>query len=129
MPHYIKNPPLLTKILWLDAFMGGSCGIAGLALFQPFSGLFGLSSGFLIFISAVTFCYSIVAGILASQKVVSIPLLRVLVFANWAWGAFSVVMVFIHCQQATALGVAFLVLQIIVVGGLAYLEGRQIGQR
>ena len=61
-----------------------------------------------------------------TQDPVSVPLLRVLVSANWAWTIVSLVLLAHSIGQATILGLVFLVLQIMVVAGLAYLEGAQI---
>jgi hypothetical protein len=50
----------------------------------------------------------------------------VLVYANWCWTIISTILLLFHIAHATILGIIFLILQIIVVGILAYLEGKQI---
>jgi hypothetical protein len=125
--HYtIKNPSTLRKLLWADTILGGGTAIIGLLFFNTLSDLLGFTTIFIIVVSVVTLLYAIVAFILANQKSVSIPLLRLLVQANWFWTAVSIVLLFLHYSSAKALGIAFLILQILVVGGLAYLEGKQI---
>jgi hypothetical protein len=47
-------------------------------------------------------------------------------YANWIWTAISTILLFFHFATATAFGLTFLILQIFVVGGLAYLEGKQL---
>lgn len=126
MKYSIKNPLFLKKILWLDALMGSMTAIIGLIFFNSLTHFWGLPKNLILIISCVTLVYAIVALILAIQKNISIPLLRLLVNANWLWTIISVILFFIHFNQAEIMGVAFLVLQVFVVGGLAYLEGNQI---
>lgn len=116
----------MTKILWLDFLLGSTTAIIGLLFLNLMSNLLGLSRHLLLFISLITLLYAIVACILATQKNVSIPLLRALVFANWFWAILSTVLLFFHFENATIFGQIFLALQIFVVGGLAYLEGNQL---
>ena len=70
--------------------------------------------------------YAILAFIVGIQRPTSVNLLSVLVYANWIWTAISVFMIFTHYNSATRLGVSFLFIQPVVVGGLAYLENKQI---
>jgi hypothetical protein len=126
MKHEIKNTTTLKKLLWLDFFLGCTTAVVGLIFFDRLMTFLGLATRLIITISAITLVYSIAALILATQKNTSIPLLRALIFANWLWSGISVALAFFHLEQATALGQAFLILQILVVGALAYLEGLQV---
>jgi hypothetical protein len=126
MQYRIKNSPFLRKILWLDALMGSSTAIVGLIFFNWLTDFLGLSSNFIKIVSAITLLYAFFALFLAIQKNTPIPLLRLLVNANWIWAIISVFLLFIHAHQATNFGVIFLILQIFIVGGLAYLEEKQI---
>lgn len=126
MRYKIKNQPVLNKLLWLDTFLGGVTALLGLLFFKPLTNLLGLSTDLILTISIITLLYAMVAVTLAVQKSTAIPLLRVLVKANWVWTGISVVLFFMHYEHATSLGIAFLILQIVAVGGLAYLEGNQI---
>jgi hypothetical protein len=82
MSHVIKHVPTLRKLLWLDAFMGGSTGIAGLILFNRLTDFLGLNAAFILCVSCITLCYAIVAFYLARQQVISIPLLRLLIMGT-----------------------------------------------
>lgn len=126
MTYTIKHQQTLTKILWLDVAMGGSTAILGLFFTAFFSTLFGLTPNFVSIVAAVTLAYALMALYLAVQKTTPVKPLRLLVAANWFWAAVSVGLFIIHCSHATLLGNAFLIAQIIVVGGLAYLEGAQL---
>lgn len=98
----------------------------GLLLYRVLAGFLGLPVNIIIFIAGITLAYGLVALRLALQKTPSVPLLRILVAGNWLWAAISVGLLIIYFADATLFGAIFLVLQVIVVGGLAYLEGRQI---
>ncbi len=126
MSYAVKNESTLKNILWLDCFMGSSTAILGLLLFTTLSALLGLAANFIITISAITLTYGIMALILALKKPTPVNPLRLLVAANWFWAVVSIILLSLHFSTATILGKIFLILQIIVVGGLAYLEGNQI---
>jgi hypothetical protein len=124
--YTINDPVLLKKILWLDATAGGITAVLGLLLSRIFSQLFGLEHQVLIIIASITLIYALVALYLVSQAIIPITLLRILIYANWIWAIISIVLLYFYFSKATTLGLLFLILQILVVGGLAYLEGRQI---
>lgn len=126
MNYYIKDLSFLRKILWLDTFLGGSTAILGLCFFPSLTSILGLTTNLIVIISIITLLYSIVAFILSNQQTISISLLRTLVFANWVWTIISIGLLLTHFDNAKTLGLLFLILQILVVGGLAYLEGNQI---
>ena len=124
--YRIGDERALRNILWADTTLGTFTALVGLAFAPRLSLLFGLSSSLIVAISLVTLVYGVGAFALAVQKPLSAPLVRVLVGANWSWTAVSAVLLVLHATTATVLGLAFLALQILVVGGLAYLEGRQL---
>lgn len=126
MKYSIKDPRTLRIILWLDAIMGGTTSIIGLLFFTRLSPVLGLTKNLLLVVSLITFFYSAVATVLVRQKPISINLLRLLVSANWFWTVVSIALLILFHKTTRPPGLAFLVAQIIVVGGLAYLEGKQI---
>ena len=98
----------------------------GLFFFNLLTDLLGLTTIFILSVSIITLCYSVVACVLVNQINISISLLRTLVYANWIWTFISIGLLFMHFDEAQPLGKIFLILQIIVVGALAYLEGKQL---
>lgn len=126
MPYSISNPPRLKKLLWVDAALGTSNGLAGVLLLSPIAGWFGLAKNLLLLISIITLGYAAVALYLATRPQTPPTLAQRLVQLNWLWTGISVLLLLFYHKQATTLGDAFLVAQVLVVGGLAYLEGRQI---
>lgn len=119
---------LLRKILWFDVFVGGFSAIIGLIFTEFFSKLFGLPFNLLLIISIITFIYSSFALFLVNQKIISLTLTKVLINANWFWTIISIILFFIYFSEAKFLGIIYLILQIIIVGALAYFEGKQIQQ-
>ena len=124
--YRIGDERALRNILWADTTLGTLTALVGLAFAPRLSPLFGLSLSLIVAVSLVTLVYGVGAFVLAVQKPLSAPLVRILVAANWSWTAISAVLLAVHANAATSLGLAFLALQILVVGGLAYLEGRQL---
>jgi hypothetical protein len=117
---------LVKQLLWADFFLGFFTGLAGLILYPILTLFLGLPAWLIIVIAAVTLLYSILAFILARQPDPSYRLLRVLVYANWIWTLISVVLIFLFISGATIFGAAFLILQVLVVGLLAWSEGRHL---
>jgi hypothetical protein len=126
MKYSIKNNSILKQILWADTTLGATTAIIGLIFTTILSDLLGLSTSLIKTVCIITFIYAVVAFMLANQKIISIPLLRLLVYANWGWTIISTMLLVFHIAHATIFGIVFLILQIIVVGILAYLEGKQI---
>lgn len=126
MKYQIKDGELLRKILWLDTVLGGTTALAGLLFYDSLTTMLGLTVRFITVVSAVTLLYAVVAVRLATQNPLYVPLLRLLIGANWLWTLVSLVLLLIHYNTATGLGLLFLTLQIAVVGGLAYWEGNQL---
>lgn len=127
--YTIKNAIALRKILRADVLLGGGTAFIGLLFFSSLAPFLGLTASFIVIVSSITLLYACVAIRLATQESISIPLLRTLIYANWVWTAISIVLFFTHVHTATIFGIIFLVLQIFVVGGLAYLEGNQLAKK
>ena len=124
--YRVNDERALRNILWADTTLGTLTALVGLVFASSLSPLLGLSSSLIVVISLVTAVYGVGAFALAVQRSLSVPLVRVLVAANWLWTAVSAALLAKHANAATVFGLAFLTLQILVVGGLAYLEGRQL---
>ncbi|MEO9964966.1 MAG: hypothetical protein ABJF11_04210 [Reichenbachiella sp.] len=126
MNYQIENPTLIRKLLWLDCILGALTAAIGLVFRNELVDLLGLPYLFIFWVAIINALYASVSLRLATMGQVSIPLLRSLVVANWVWMDISVVLLYFHFMDATLLGQTLLVLQIIIVGGLAYMEGYQI---
>ena len=84
--------------------------------------------GIIIAISLVTLAYALLALFLAQQKPARLKPVKILIAANWLWSLVSVFLLFFFFAGSSIFGKLFLVLQIIVVAGLAYFEGRGVEQ-
>ncbi len=125
----LHDTPRLRKLLLADAFIGGGTAIAGLALYGWWSRMLGLPERLVLLIAAVTGLYALLALCLVLMKPLRWRPVRWLVVANWIWTVVSVGLLWHYGSGATFFGKVFLVLQILVVGGLAWLEGRHIRQK
>ena len=126
MSYTIRHLPTLRKLLWLDTFLGGATALAGLIFSNTLIDFLGFNPAFIVAVSVITLCYALVAFYLACKRVIPISLLRILIAANWIWAFISIGLAFIHFEEATLYGKIFLILQVLVVGGLAYFEGKQL---
>jgi hypothetical protein len=116
----------LKKILWIDFLLGFVAGIVGIIFYRLLANLMNIPGDHLIVISLVTILYSVYAFYLAKQKEVSLSLVRLLINANWFWAIISLATLMHHSDSATAFGLVYLVLQILVVAALAFWEGKQL---
>lgn len=129
MNFSIKNEPLLKRFLWLDALSGGATAITGLLYFTTLTTVLGFTAPSILTVASINLLYAILALTVALQKPTSVRLLRRLVYANWVWTAISALMIFIYFSSATNIGRSLLLIQPVFVGGLAYLETKQIIDR
>ena len=126
MKYIVKDSAQLRKLLWIDFALGFSTAITGIIFTSPLAELFRLDHSLILIISIITLVYAGFALFQALSKEFNTGQLRFLITANWLWAAISVILFFFHSAYASILGIIFLVLQVIVVGGLAYLEGNQL---
>lgn len=126
MKSQLSNIPSLRKILWIDAILGGVTAFAGLSMYRLTRHFLGLPTNVILFIAAVTLAYALMALTLALQYRPSALSLKVLTYANWAWTVISIILLISYFGTATVFGITFLILQVIVVGTLAYLEGKHV---
>lgn len=126
MKYQTRNILLLKKILWADCLLGGGTAIIGLLWCRWLAVVLGLPVNVIVVIAGVTLAYALTALSLAVQSRPAVGRLRILIYANWLWTAVSVGLLIYWIRGTTLLGSTFLVLQVVVVGMLAYLEGRHI---
>jgi hypothetical protein len=126
MKYQIKNPQLLKKILWVDFSLGFVCGILGMLLSTVLHQLTDLPIPLFFWASVITLGYSFVAFPLAYVKNTPIGMLRILIYANWFWALLCAGFLAMHLKDLSILGIIYVLLQIIVIGGLAYFEGKQL---
>jgi hypothetical protein len=118
----------LKNLLWIDFWLGFITGTIGILFYNTLKTFLVIPVDIIIIISLVTLAYSLLALIVAQQKQGGLRLAKILIAANWLWSVVSIILLFLFFQNSSVFGKLFLVLQIIVVGGLAYFEGRAVKQ-
>lgn len=129
MPYTIHDTTLARKILWFDFIAGGGTALIGIVFYRQLTAILGFSQQFILTIAIITGTYALLALRLALQKLISIRLYRTLSIANWIWTVISVGLLVIYYGEATWFGKLFLVLQVLVVGALAWVEGKLLKQK
>nr|WP_295873525.1 hypothetical protein [uncultured Chitinophaga sp.] len=129
MSYYVTNPALLKKILWADFALGSGTAVIGLAAYPVLAPFLGLPVSLVVLVSAVTLLYALVALWLATRRSPAVGRVRLLMYANVFWTLVSIGLVIGYITGATVFGAVFLVLQVVVVGGLALLESRCISRK
>lgn len=129
MSYYVTNPALLKKILWADFALGSGTAVIGLAAYPVLAPFLGLPVSLVVLVSVVTLLYALVALWLATRRSPAVGRVRLLMYANVFWTLVSIGLVIGYITGATVFGAVFLVLQVVVVGGLALLESRCISRK
>lgn len=115
---------LLRKLLWVDCSAGFLGGAAMLALSAWLAALYGLPRAMLVVMGIANLCYATYSFSLARRAARPLPLIVLLVVANATWAVLCLVAAARVAGSATAFGVAHLVGEGAIVGGLAALEWR-----
>ncbi|PST84968.1 hypothetical protein C7T94_02280 [Pedobacter yulinensis] len=116
----------LTKILWLDGILGAGTALPALFIYGYASRFLGLPVSVVLIIAVVTLAYAAFALSLARRQAPPAVLVRFLIYANWVWTGISVLWLIFFIHVVTLYGAAFLVLQVLVVAGLALVESRYL---
>lgn len=113
------------KILWVDCTAAFLAGAAVIALSGWLSQLHGLPQGLLLFIGAANLVYATYSFTLARWAARPLSLIRLLVYANWAWVIVCMALAATFWDQASPFGIAHLLGEAAFVGTLATMEWRQ----
>jgi len=122
-----RQIPYLRKassLLWIDCLGGLAVGVLVLALSPWLSRLYAMPESFVIALGSANLAYGAFSLSLARRAVRPRALLQLLIGANLAWAVFCVIASAIFAAQASAYGLALLLLEGAYVGGLGLLEWR-----
>lgn len=111
-------------LLWIDCLGGLAVGVLVLALSSRLRVPYAMPERFVIALGAATLANGAFSLSLARQAVRPRTLLWLLVGANLAWAVFRVIASAFLAAQASAVGLALLLLEGAYVGGLGLLEWR-----
>ncbi|MDR7151256.1 apolipoprotein N-acyltransferase [Hydrogenophaga palleronii] len=119
---YFTSPAGLRRVLAFDAISGVGTGLLQLAASGLLSGMLGLSEPLLRSSGIAIFAFVALAAWLAMQRTPSRAGLAVLVVGNFAWVIGCLWLALGGAPGATILGVAYLMVQVLVVAALAELQ-------
>jgi hypothetical protein len=120
--HCLTSPAGLRRVLWFDAISGVGTGMLQWTAGGPLSQLLGLPEPLLRASGIGIFAFVALAAWLALQRTPSRAGLPVLVVGNFAWAMGCFWLALGGAPGATALGVAYLMVQVVVVAVLAELQ-------
>lgn len=112
------------SLLWIDCSGGLIGGVLMLSLSGWLSRLYALPVGLLVVMGLANLAYAAFSFSLARRRIRPRALVMVLVIANASWAALCALTAVVVAGQASAFGMAHLLGECLVVGGLAALEWR-----
>lgn len=113
---------LLKNILWIDCLGALLAGVLMLGLASWLSGLYLLSHAFVVGLAVVNLVYGSFSLSLARKTQRPLALISTLAAGNVAWGGICFAAAAFLAGQASAFGLAHLILEGLYVGGLGLLE-------
>jgi hypothetical protein len=119
---FTVSPTTLRRVLWLDAASGIVMGLSHLALAEPLSGWTGIPASWLQLAAVIVFGAASLAAWLATRDSPPTAGVRMLAGGNFAWVAASLWLAFGAGLPLTTLGLAWVLMQAVVVLVLAELE-------
>ncbi|HEX5739284.1 MAG TPA: hypothetical protein VFY22_12295 [Hydrogenophaga sp.] len=125
---YLTSPAGLRRVLWFDAISGVGTGMLQWAGSGPLSRLLGLPEPLLQVSGIGIFAFVALAAWLAMQRTPPRAGLAVIVVGNFAWSIGCLWLSWGGAPGATALGVAYLMVQVVVVAVLAELQWMALRQ-
>jgi hypothetical protein len=114
----------LKHLLWVDCTAGAVAGVLMLSLSGWLTRLYALPLRLLLLIGAANLLYGACSFMLARRAHRPMSLVVLLVGANAAWSLVCLGLATRYWTQASAFGLAQLVGEAVLVGGLAALEWR-----
>ncbi|CCK26276.1 hypothetical protein BN159_1897 [Streptomyces davaonensis JCM 4913] len=112
---------VLRRFLALDAVVTGANALAYLAVSGPLGDLFGVDRALLLELGVFLAVYAGAVGWLASRPEPAVLPVRVVIEANFAWAALSLVALAVWLSPTTT-GAVWTVLQALTVAGFAALQ-------
>jgi hypothetical protein len=114
--------PFLRKVLVADALTSGSTGLLMVAGAPLLGGAFELPSGLIRYVGLVLLPFAAGVWYLSGRREVNVSAVRAVIAANIAWVGASALVLLTGWIDPNALGTAFVILQALVVAGLAELQ-------
>lgn len=112
------------EILKIDFTLAFFTGLIGLVFYKYLIEPTGLSANFIVIVSLFHLLYASYSGFLLIAKVNSTSSFGLLIIANWFWMIVSLMLLFLFWKEAKLFGRVLLMAQVLVLGVLAYVEGK-----
>jgi hypothetical protein len=116
----------LQRLLWIDGFAGLTAGLFILLLRNQLSDWLGLPLWLLTLQCACNFLYATYSLSLAYRTHKPKWMLWTLVYGNWGYALFALIMLVYFYPTCTSLGVAFFVAEVVFIGGIGVVEAGKI---
>lgn len=111
-------------MLKIDFTLAFFTGLIGLVFYKYLIEPTGLSANFIVIVSIFHLLYAIYSGFLLIANVNLTSSFGLLIIANWFWMIVSIVLLFLFWKDAKNFGRVLLIAQVLVLGILAYIEGK-----
>lgn len=112
------------EILKIDFTLAFFTGLIGIVFYKNLIEPTGLSTNFIVIVSLFHLLYAFYSGTLLITKSNSNRTFKLLILANWFWMIVSIVLLFLFWNEVKILGQLLLIVQVLVLGVLAYVEGK-----
>ncbi|MFD9905583.1 hypothetical protein [Streptomyces sp. NPDC059063] len=123
------TPDTLARLaLKLDAAVTGLNGLAYLALAQVLDSFFGIEAAVQYPVGAFLLLYATAVLVIATREHISRPALSAVITANLLWTVLSVISVATDTFSPTGTGMAWALLQALVVAGFAAVQYVALGR-
>lgn len=122
MQAILASPLLLRHVLLADAAMSGTTAVLLMAAASPLAPLLGLPADFLFEVGLMLVPFAASVFLVARGKPVSRPFAAAIAAVNALWVAGSIVFLLVDWLEPSALGVAFVLVQALVVALFAELQ-------
>ncbi|MES2941295.1 MAG: hypothetical protein V4772_00340 [Pseudomonadota bacterium] len=118
----ISSPRFLRHVLRVDAVSCLACGVLQFAFTGQMATLLNLPHDLLLYTGEFLLLYGLAVGVLSALRDMPRGLVWCLVAANLAWAVACVVLLLSGQVQASAMGVAYVLVQALTVAVLAELQ-------
>jgi hypothetical protein len=119
----------LQRLLWIDGFAGLTAGLFLLLFRTSLPAWLGLPQWLITLQCTCNFLYAAYALNLANRAQKPTWMLWTLVFGNWAYALFALILLLYFYPGYTALGAAFFIAEVVFIGGIGVVEAVKIRNR
>jgi Na+/melibiose symporter-like transporter len=118
------HPNFLRRVLWLDAILGAASVPSHLLNTSFMSNLLGLSQPVLVWSGWLLVAFAVFIMLIVTQTTISHSLVKVLIAGNVLWIVGCIELLLVGPGALTILGIAYICVQIVIVGLLTMMEWR-----